>query len=208
MQRTESPPTCIQTSPRNAHEPALTVLLTADQIRDRVRELAADINRTYPAGRSLHLVSVLKGGFIFLADLVRALNRQVTIDFVAVSSYGAGTRSSGEVKLVKDLEIGIEDRDVLLVEDIVDTGQTLAWLRTTLGAWRPRSLCVVSLLDKPSRRIVEVDIEHVGFTIEDRFVVGYGLDCAERFRHLPFVAVLDRSADDPADVPSGDLEER
>jgi hypoxanthine phosphoribosyltransferase len=202
----------MQSSARNAPEPALTVLLTADQIRDRVRELATDINRAYPAGRRLHLVSVLKGGFIFLADLVRALNRQVTIDFVAVSSYGPGTHSSGEVKLVKDLEIGIEDRDVLLVEDIVDTGQTLAWLRTALRARHPRSLCVVSLLDKPSRRIVEVDVEHVGFTIEDRFVVGYGLDCAEQYRHLPYVAVLDQRVEDPGergpDASNGDLEER
>jgi hypoxanthine phosphoribosyltransferase len=169
----------------------LRVLLTADQVRDRVRELAAAINRSYPAGRDPHMVSVLKGGFIFLADLVRALDRPVTIDFVAINSYGAGTRSSGVITLTKDLEIDIADRDVLIVEDIVDTGQTLAWLLHSLRARHPRSLRTVSLLDKRSRRTVEVGIEHVGFTIEDRFVVGYGLDYAEQYRHLPYVAILD-----------------
>ena len=173
-------------------ETALRVLLTAVQLRNRVRELAAEINTSYPAGRDPHLVSVLKGGFIFLADLVRALDRPVTIDFVAVASYGAGTRSCGVVTLAKDLEIGITDRDVLIVEDIVDTGQTLSWLLDTFQARHPRSLRTVSLLDKRSRRTAEVGIEHVGFTIDDRFVVGYGLDYAEQFRHLPYVAVLDQ----------------
>ena len=173
-------------------ETALRVLLTAVQLRNRVRELAAEINTNYPAGRDPHLVSVLKGGFIFLADLVRALDRPVTIDFVAVASYGAGTRSSGVVTLAKDLEIGITDRDVLIVEDIVDTGQTLSWLLDTFQARHPRSLRTVSLLDRRSRRTAAVGIEHVGFTIDDRFVVGYGLDYAEQFRHLPYVAVLDQ----------------
>ena len=167
----------------------LKVLLTAGQIRDRVRELAADINRSYPAGRDPHLVSVLKGSVIFLADLVRALDRPVTIDFVMVSSYRGDTRSSGRVTLVKDLDIGITDRDVLIVEDIVDTGQTLWWLLDNFRARQPRSIRTVSLLDKRSRRTVEVDIEHVGFAIEDRFVVGYGLDYAEQFRQLPYLAV-------------------
>ena len=179
-------------------EVALTVLFTAARVRDRVRELAADINTSYPAGRDPHLVSVLKGGFIFLADLVRALDRPVTIDFVAIASYGTGTRSSGVITLTKDLEIGITDRDVLIVEDIVDTGQTLSWLLNTFQARHPRSLRTVSLLDKRSRRTAEVGIEHVGFTIEDRFVVGYGLDYAEQFRQLPYIAILDRS---PTDKP-------
>jgi len=179
-------------------EVALTVLFTAARVRDRVRELAADINTSYPAGRDPHLVSVLKGGFIFLADLVRALDRPVTIDFVAIASYGTGTRSSGVITLTKDLEIGITDRDVLIVEDIVDTGQTLSWLLNRLQARHPRSLRTVSLLDKRSRRTTEVGIEHVGFTIEDRFVVGYGLDYAEQFRQLPYIAILDRS---PTDTP-------
>jgi len=169
----------------------LTVLLTADQIRDRVRELAADINTSYPAGRDLHLVSVLKGSFIFLADLVRALGRPVTIDFMVLSSYRDETRSSGRVTVVTDLEIGIRGRDVLIVEDIVDTGQTLAWLLANFRARQPRSLRTVSLLDKRSRRTAEVAIEHVGFSIEDRFVVGYGLDYAQQFRQLPYIAVLD-----------------
>ena len=180
-------------------EPVLTVLFTANQVRVRVRELAAEINASYPAGLDLHLVSVLKGGFIFLADLVRALDRPVTIDFVAVASYGTATRSAGVVKLVANLEVGITDRDVLIVEDIVDTGQTLSWLLDTFQARHPRSLRTVSLLDKPSRRAVEVSIEHVGFTIEDRFVVGYGLDYAEQFRHLPYVAVLSPERN-PADL--------
>jgi hypoxanthine phosphoribosyltransferase len=177
----------------------LTVLLTADQVRDRVRELAAAINRSYPAGRDPHLVSVLKGGFIFLADLVRALDRPVTIDFVAITSYGAGTRSSGVITLTKDLETDIADRDVLIVEDIVDTGQTLSWLLDSFRARHPRSLRTVSLLDKRSRRTVEVGIEHVGFTIEARFVVGYGLDYAEQYRHLPYVAILDQHHQPPVE---------
>ena len=181
------------------NELALTVLLTADQIRDRVRALAAEINASYPAGRELHLVSVLKGGFIFLADLVRALDRPVTVDFVAVASYGTSTRSAGVVRQVANLKIGITDRDVLIVEDIVDTGRTLSWLLDTFRARHPRSLRTVSLLDKPSRRTAKVGIEHVGFTIEDRFVVGYGLDYAEQFRQLPYVAVLGRNHDRQAE---------
>ena len=180
-------------------EVALTVLFTSDRVRDRVRELAAEINTSYPAGRDPHLVSVLKGGFIFLADLVRALDRPVTIDFVAIASYGTGTRSSGVITLTKDLEIGITDRDVLIVEDIVDTGQTLSWLLNTFQARHPRSLRTVSLLDKRSRRTAAIGIDHVGFTIEDRFVVGYGLDYAEQFRQLPYIAILDRS---PTDKPA------
>ena len=186
-------------------EPALTVLLTADQVRDRVLELAAQINTSYPVGRDPHLVSVLKGGFIFLADLVRALDRPVTIDFVAVASYGTGTRSSGVVTLAKDLEIAIRDRDVLIGEDIVDTGQTLSWLLDTFRARHPRSLRTVSLLDKRSRRTAEVVIEHVGFTLEDRFVVGYGLDYAEQFRHLPYVAVLDLDHQHPVERDTDDV---
>ena len=123
------------------------------------------------------------------------MERPVTIDFVTLASYGTGTRSTGDVRLVADLEIGITDRDVLIVEDIVDTGRTLAWLLDAFRARRPRSLRTVSLLDKPARRTAEVGIDHVGFTIENRFVVGYGLDYAERFRHLPYVAVLGPSDD-------------
>ncbi len=172
------------------------MLLTADEVRDRVQSLAAEINQVYGEERHPHLVSVLKGGFIFLADLVRALERQVTVDFMAVSSYGTDTRSSGHVRLVKDLDMDITERDVLIVEDIVDTGQTLSWLRATLQARHPRSLRAVALLNKPARRSTDVDIEHVGFTIEDQFVVGYGLDYAQHFRQLPFVAVLDQHPSD------------
>jgi len=172
-------------------ELTLTVLLTADQVRDRVRELAAEINRSYPVGRDPHLVSVLKGGFVFLADLVRALDRPVTIDFVAVASYGTGTRSSGVITLTKDLEIGIADRDVLIVEDIVDSGLTLSWLLRNLATRHPRSLQVCTLLRKPEAVRADVDITYVGFDIPNEFVVGYGLDYAERYRDLPYIGTLD-----------------
>lgn len=168
----------------------MAVLLTADQIHDRVRGLAAEIDGAYPPSRQPHLVSVLKGGFMFLADLSRALQRPITIDFMGVGSYGAGTRSSGVVRLTKDLDTEIEGRDVLVVEDIVDTGRTLAWLLDTLRARRPRSLRTVTLLDKVARRTARVEVEHVGFPIDDHFVVGYGLDHAEQYRQLPYVAVL------------------
>ena len=168
-----------------------TVLLTADQVKDRVAGLAAEIRRGYPADTSLHLVAVLKGGFVFLADLARVLDRPVTIDFVAVSSYGAGTRSTGEVRLRQDLHVGVRDRDVLIVEDIIDTGETLAWILDHVRAGGPRSLRTVALLDKPSRRTLDIEADYVGFTIPDRFVVGYGLDHEEQLRHLPYVAVLD-----------------
>ena len=176
--------------PRMGHDLALQVMLTADQIRDRVGELAEEISASYPSSRQPHLVSVLKGGFIFSADLIRALQRPVTIDFIEIGSYGTGTSSSGVVRLTKDLDTDIEGRDVLIVEDVVDTGQTLAWLLGTLRNRRPRSLRTVTLLEKTSRRIAWVEVEHVGFSIEDLFVVGYGLDHAEQYRQLPHVAIL------------------
>ena len=133
---------------------------------------------------------VLKGAFIFLADLLRALPDTTTIDFVAISSYGKSIRSSGEVRMLKDLDTGLEGRDVVIVEDIVDTGLTLTYLQDILRARGPRSLKTACLLSKPSRRRVDVQVEYVGFTIEDRFVVGYGLDYAERYRSLPYIGVV------------------
>jgi len=164
------------------------VLLTARQIESRVRELAAEIRRDYPDG--LHLVAVLKGAFIFLSDLVRHMPGQVSLDFMAVSSYAKGTTTSGEVRLLKDLDTRLEGRHVVIVEDIVDTGLTLMYLQEILRARGPRSLRTACLLSKPSRRQVDVKIEYIGFNIEDRFVVGYGLDYAEEYRNLPHIAVV------------------
>jgi len=160
------------------------ILLSADAIHQRIRELAADLSRDYSNAQQLHFVCVLKGAFVFLADLVRAVEKPTTIDFLAVSSYAKGTTSTGEVRLLKDL-------DALIVEDIVDTGLTLQYLQEILRARGPRSLRTACLLNKPSRRKVEVPVDYIGFTIEDRFVVGYGLDFEGRYRGLPYIGVLD-----------------
>ncbi len=173
--------------------PDLSVLLTADQIRQRIEELVIEVNRHYPPGRDPHLVAVLKGGVVFLADFMRAMGRPLTMDLIALSSYGAETRSSGVVTVQKALQQDPAGRDVLIVEDIVDSGRTLAWLQSMLAGRRPRSIRTVALLDKPARRETPVPLEHVGFTVDDRFVVGYGLDCNERYRELPYVAVLDEA---------------
>jgi len=166
------------------------VMLTADQVQARIRELAREIARDYGPNEDLHLVAILKGAFLFLGDLIRAMDRNVTIDFMAVSSYAKGTTSSGEVRMIKDLDSGLEGRNVIIVEDIVDTGLTLAYLQEILRARSPKTLRTACLLSKPSRRKVDVKVEYIGFTIEDRFVVGYGLDFAERYRNLPFIGVL------------------
>ncbi len=167
----------------------MDVLLEAGQIQQRVAAMATEIRRQYGPGVPVHFVCVLKGAFIFLADLVRAMDGPVTCDFIAVSSYGSGTTSSGEVRLTKDLDKSLDGRDVVIVEDIVDTGLTLTYLQDILRARRPKSLRTACLLSKPSRRKVDVPVEHIGFTIEDKFVVGYGLDHAGQFRHLPFIGV-------------------
>jgi hypoxanthine phosphoribosyltransferase len=170
-------------------EPAFeSILLTTEQIQQRVRELGQQIARDHPG--DLHLVCVLKGAFLFLGDLIRAIDRPVTIDFMAVSSYAKGTTSSGEVRLLKDLDSGLDGRSVVIVEDIVDTGLTLAYLQEILRARGPKSLRTACLLSKPSRRKVNVVVDYIGFTIEDRFVVGYGLDYAEKYRNLPYISVL------------------
>ena len=167
------------------------VLISADQIRARVTELAQQIAADYPAGEELHLVAVLKGAFVFLGDLIRAIKRPLSIDFMAVASYGKGTTSSGEVRVLKDVDSRLEGRNVVIVEDIVDTGLTLAYLQEILHARGPKTLKTACLLSKPSRRVVEVKVDYIGFTIEDRFVVGYGLDYAEQYRQLPYLAALD-----------------
>jgi len=169
----------------------MNVLLTSDQIQKRIRELGSEIEADHPANEEIHLVGVLKGGFMFMADLVRSMSARVTLDFIAVSSYQRSTRSSGEVRLVKDLDSGLEGRHVVIVEDIVDTGLTLTYLQDILRARSPKTLRTACLLSKPSRRQVDVRVEYIGFTIEDRFVVGYGLDYAEKYRNLAHIAVLD-----------------
>lgn len=172
----------------------METLITADRIQERVRELAAEIERDYPADEEIHLVGVLKGGFVFMADLVRAMSARVTLDFIAVSSYAQSRRSSGEVRLLKDLDSRLEGRHVVIVEDIVDTGLTLTYLQDILRARAPRTLRTACLLNKPSRRVVDVSVDYVGFTIEDRFVVGYGLDFAEKYRNLNYIAVVEGGA--------------
>jgi hypoxanthine phosphoribosyltransferase len=165
-------------------------LFTAEQIQARIKELAIRINEDYPHGEPLHFVAVLKGAFVFLSDLARAMApRPITLDFIAVSSYGAATKTSGEVRLLKDLDIPLQGRDVIIVEDIVDTGLTLSYLQDVLRARDPKTLRTACLLSKPSRRQVDVIVEYIGFEIEDKFVVGYGLDHAGQFRHLPFIGV-------------------
>ncbi len=182
-----------------SHSPIgpLTALWTADEIRARIAELAVQIDRDLPSGTELHLVGVLKGGLVFLADLMRALRSPVTLDCLVVESYGPATESSGRVRVLKDLEHSIEGRDVLLVEDIVDTGQTLAKLHELLRARGARSLRTACLLSKPTRRQRPVPIDYVGFTIGDQFVVGYGLDLQDRFRQLPYLATVELRSKPP-----------
>ena len=172
-------------------EPGLgEVLVTAEELQKRVAELGEQISRDY-AGRPLLLVGVLKGAVFFLSDLMRFIDIPVEVDFMAVASYGSATDSSGVVRILKDLDAAIEDRDVLIVEDIVDSGLTLQYLLRNLGSRNPRTLEVCALLTKPERRKVDLPTRYIGFEIPDRFVVGYGLDYAERHRNLPFVAVLE-----------------
>jgi hypoxanthine phosphoribosyltransferase len=168
----------------------ITPLLTSQEITLRVQEMGAAIARDY-ADRSLVIVCVLKGSFVFAADLVRAIPLPLRVEFLGVRSYGAGTSSSGVVQITHDLQRPIEGEDVLLVEDIVDTGLTVAHLLELLRTRLPRSIKVCSLLHKPARSCTPVPIEYLGFTIEDRFVVGYGLDRAEIYRNLPFIGVVD-----------------
>lgn len=166
------------------------VLITAEELRERVEELGRAIARDYRAATPV-VVGVLQGAVIFLADLIRATPIDLVTDFIGVSSYGTATRSSGIVKLTSDLSIPIEGRHVILVEDIVDTGRTLAYLRRNLETRHPASLRLCVLLDKLARREVDVEIDYLGFTIPDVFVVGYGLDHAGAYRNLPYIAVLD-----------------
>ncbi len=171
----------------------IVTYLSAEQIAERVKALGAELHKDYQGKRPV-IVIVLKGSFVFAADLVRAIDlNHLRVDFLAVRSYGEGTESSGVVQIVADLTRPIEDEDVIVVEDIVDTGLTLNYLLDLLQTRKPKSLKICALLHKPSRTRVQVPIDYLGFTIEDKFVIGYGLDFAEKYRNLPFIGVLQRT---------------
>jgi hypoxanthine phosphoribosyltransferase len=165
------------------------ILIDAETLQNRIRELGEEISTDY-AGRELLLVGVLKGAVFFMADLMRSIAVPCEIDFMAISSYGASTDSSGVVRILKDLDINIEGRDVLVIEDIIDSGLTLSYLLRNLESREPASLSVCALLTKPERREIEVEVRYIGFEIPNKFVIGYGLDFAERYRNLPYVGVL------------------
>ena len=165
------------------------ILFSEEQLKARVREIAGQIDRDF-AGKEPMLISVLRGSFIFMADLMRSITLPCTVDFMAVSSYGAGTTSSGQVKITKDLSESTEGRDIIVVEDILDSGNTLSYLLQILQARHPASMKLCTLLDKPDRRIKPVHVDYSGFSIPDEFVVGYGLDFAEKYRNLPYIGVL------------------
>ena len=166
------------------------MLLDQAALASRIREMATEIRAALPHD-DIHFVCVLKGAFVFLSELIRALDDRVSMDFIAVSSYGGSTKSSGEVRLVKDVDTSLEGRHVVIVEDIVDTGLTLHYLQDILRRRHPASLRTACLLSKPSRRKVDVKVDFIGFTIDDHFVVGFGLDYAEKFRNLPYIGLLD-----------------
>jgi len=169
--------------------PNLEVLLSEEQIQSRIKELGSQITRDY-AGRNPLLIGVLKGACFFLSDLLRSIDTRLSIEFMAISSYGSSTRTSGEVRIMKDLDVPVEGRHIIVVEDIVDTGLTLSYLLSNLKSRGAASVKLVALLDKFERRERAVEIDYLGFEIPDHFVVGYGLDFAERYRNLPFIAVL------------------
>jgi hypoxanthine phosphoribosyltransferase len=171
------------------HDDVGEILIPADDLQRRIAELGREVSTDY-AGRDLLLVGVLKGAVFFIADLMRELTVPCEIDFMAISSYGTGTDSSGVVRILKDLDQNIAGRDVLVVEDIIDSGLTLSYLMRTLRARRPGSLEICTLLTKPERREIDVPVRYVGFEIPNRFVIGYGLDYAERYRNLPYIGVL------------------
>ena len=173
------------------HQNVEYVMLDEEQIAVRVKELAEQLDRLYE-GRTPVVVCILKGSVLFFSDLIKNMKTSLTIDFMSVSSYGSGTKSTGEVVIKKDLSTDIAGRDVLIVEDIIDSGNTLYNLKRLLNGRSPKSVNIVTLLDKPQRREVPIEPEYTGFTIEDEFVIGYGLDYAEKYRDLPYVGILSR----------------
>ena len=168
----------------------IRVMISEEEIDAKIREIAAQITKDYE-GKEVHLVCILKGSIFFTCELAKRIDLPVTLDFMSVSSYGDGTESSGRVKIVKDLDENIEGREVIVVEDIVDTGRTLYHLMEVLRVRKPASLKLCTLLNKPSRRVVEVDVDYTGFSIPDEFVVGYGLDFAQKYRSLPYIGAVE-----------------
>lgn len=168
----------------------IRVLIPEEEVERRICEMGKEISEYYK-GEEVHLVSVLKGGVFFTCQLAKRLSVPVSLDFMSVSSYGDGTESTGRVKIVKDLDENIEGKDVLIIEDIIDSGHTLSYLMDMLNARRPASLKLCTLLDKPDRRVTDVQVDYVGFCIPDEFVVGYGLDYAQKYRNLPYVGVVE-----------------
>ncbi|MBQ4258941.1 MAG: hypoxanthine phosphoribosyltransferase [Lachnospiraceae bacterium] len=168
----------------------IKVLLTEKEVDDRIQELGEQISKDY-AGKEVHLICILKGGSFFMCELAKRISVPVTFDFMSVSSYGGDTKSSGIVKIVKDLDESIRGKDVIVVEDIVDSGRTLSYLLEMLHDRGPKSLRLCTLLDKPSRRVIQVPVDYTGFQIPDEFVVGYGLDYDQRYRNLPYIGVVE-----------------
>jgi hypoxanthine phosphoribosyltransferase len=168
-------------------DPNLKVLIDAERLQVRVRELGQQITRDY-AGKNLHLVGVLKGACVFLSDLMRSIDLPLSVDFIGISSYGVSTQSSGEVRITKDLDVSLANKDVLVVEDIIDTGLTLNYMVNIFRSREVSSLAIAALLDKPDRHEIQIDAKYIGFTIPNHFVVGYGLDVGEMYRNLPYVA--------------------
>lgn len=171
-------------------EDKISVLISQAEVEQRIREMAAQISKDYE-GESLHLICILRGSVFFTCELAKYITVPVTIDFMSVSSYGDGTESSGRIKIMKDLDDSIKDKHVLVIEDIIDSGRTLAHLMSFLKVREPKSLKLCTLLDKPDRRVVSVDVDYVGKEIPDLFVVGYGLDYAQKYRNLPYIGVVE-----------------
>ena len=170
-------------------EPKIEVMIDEETVEARIAEIAKQLSEEYE-GKTLHIIGVLKGSVFFMCELAKKLTVPVTMDFMSASSYGNDTKSSGAVKLIKDLDESIEGRNVVLIEDIMDSGRTLSYLIKILKERKPASFKVVTLLDKPDRRVVELEPDITGFVIPDRFVVGYGLDCAQKYRNLPYIGVI------------------
>ena len=168
----------------------IRVLLSEEEVNERIRQIGEQISKDYE-GRQVHLICVLKGGSFFMCELAKRITVPVSLDFMSVSSYGSGTKSSGVVKIVKDLDEPLDGKDVIVVEDIVDSGRTLSYLLELLGKRNPKSLALCTMLDKPERRVVDVKVDYTGFNIPEEFVVGYGLDYDQRYRNLPYIGVVE-----------------
>ena len=167
----------------------IDVMITEEEISKRVNELAGMISKDF-SGQDVHLICILKGSIFFTAELAKRIENEVTLDFMSVSSYGDGTESSGRIKIVKDIDEGIEGKNVIVVEDIIDSGRTLSFLLDMLKARKPKELKLCTLLNKPDRRVVDIPVDYIGFDIPDKFVVGYGMDYAQKYRALPYIGVI------------------